>query len=33
VVKTEEVNQELGKIDQIVNQTFTFGPKHDKTWA
>jgi hypothetical protein len=36
VEKNGEDNQKVGKIDQVVNQTFAFGPKHDKIqtrWA
>jgi hypothetical protein len=33
VEKIGEVNWKLGKIGQIVNQTFAPMPKHDKTWA
>jgi hypothetical protein len=31
--KIEESTQKLGKSGQVVNQTFTPGPKHDRIQA
>jgi hypothetical protein len=31
--KNQEANEKLGKINQIVSQTHTPGPKHNKIWA
>jgi len=33
VNKTKENNQKVGKINEILNQMLTFGPKHDKIRA
>jgi hypothetical protein len=33
VQKTKEDNQKVGKIGQIISQTFTLKLKHDKIWA